>query len=209
MEILRKRDLVRALERVRPHPHPKVFLEQYTIPAELAADILFTAAYTYDDIRGRDVVDLGCGTGRLGIGALLLGADRVIGVDIDGEAVAVARANGESLGVSGAEWVLGDVNVLRGCFHTTVMNPPFGTRVRHGDRRFLEKALEISEVIYSIHKSSTRDYLLRFLKAHGARVDALFQARIAIPWMFEFHRRKRRWVEVDVYRIVSGAWEGR
>lgn len=203
MEFVRKKELVRTLEKLRPHPNPKVALEQYTIPAETAAEILFTAAYTYDDIQGRDIVDLGCGTGRLTIGALLLDAERAVGVDIDAEAVSVAKMNAESLGVSGVEWVISDIDALRGSFHTTVMNPPFGTRIRHQDRRFLEKALELSEVVYSIHKRSTREYLLRFIESKGARVDTLLPRRLVIPWMFEFHRKERSRVEVDIYRILS------
>lgn len=203
LRFIRKKELESALERVRPHPNPKVFLEQYTIPTEIAADLLYKAAYVYDDIPDKEVVDLGCGTGRLAIGALLLGADRVLCVDIDAEAVSIARLNAESLEVSNTEWVIGDIEALRGRFHVTVMNPPFGTKIRHMDRRFLEKALEISEVVYSIHKRSTRNYILRFLESRGARVDALFQSRLVIPWMFEFHRKGRKRVEVDIYRILS------
>ena len=39
------------------------------------------------DIEGKTVCDLGCGTGVLAIGAALLGADRVKGVDSDPKAV--------------------------------------------------------------------------------------------------------------------------
>lgn len=202
-ELIRKKTLERTLEKLRPHPNPEVALEQYTIPAELAAEILFTAAYTYDDIQGRDVVDLGCGTGRLAIGVLLLDAERAIGVDIDAEAISVAKANAESLRVSEAEWIISDIDALRGRFHTTVMNPPFGTRIRHQDRRFLEKALELSEVVYSIHKRTTRRYLLRLIESKGAKVEALLPRSLLIPWMFEFHRKPKRGIEVDVYRIIT------
>ena len=42
---------------------------------------------------GKRVLDLGCGSGILGIGALLLGCDRCIGCDIDPKAPDVAQAN--------------------------------------------------------------------------------------------------------------------
>jgi ribosomal protein L11 methyltransferase len=41
----------------------------------------------------RQVIDVGCGSGILAIAALKLGAERALGVDVDAQAVAVARAN--------------------------------------------------------------------------------------------------------------------
>ena len=43
--------------------------------------------------RGRRVLDLGCGSGILGIGALLLGCDTCLGVDIDPKAPDVVMSN--------------------------------------------------------------------------------------------------------------------
>ncbi len=43
---------------------------------------------------GDDVLDVGCGSGILSIAALLLGAGRAVGVDIDQTAVRTARENG-------------------------------------------------------------------------------------------------------------------
>lgn len=51
-------------------------------------------------LAGRRVLDLGSGTGILGIAALLLGADRALCVDVNPEAVASARRNGEENGVA-------------------------------------------------------------------------------------------------------------
>ena len=42
---------------------------------------------------GEDVLDYGCGSGILAIAALKLGANRVVGVDIDTQAVAASREN--------------------------------------------------------------------------------------------------------------------
>ena len=51
------------------------------------------------DCSGRQVIDYGCGSGVLGIAARLLGADRVVGVDIDEQAWVATRANAEANGV--------------------------------------------------------------------------------------------------------------
>ena len=51
------------------------------------------AALEHYAAPGKRVLDLGCGSGILGIGALLLGCDSVAGCDIDPKAPEVAEAN--------------------------------------------------------------------------------------------------------------------
>ena len=50
--------------------------------------------------RGASVLDYGCGSGILAIAAAKLGADAVIGVDADPQALAASRANAEANGVA-------------------------------------------------------------------------------------------------------------
>jgi len=57
---------------------------------------------------GETVLDYGCGSGVLAIGAARLGAGRVVGVDIDPEAVLTARANALANGVVEALFFLPD-----------------------------------------------------------------------------------------------------
>lgn len=202
-QIIPRIELEEMLRRLRPHPDPDPRLEQYTTPAKVAAEMLFTAAYIHDDIEGKLVADLGCGTGRLGIGALLLGAWGVAGVDIDPRAIEAAVENAAAAGVQGrCHWVAGDVTTLRGSFNTVLMNPPFGTKRRHLDVRFLSEALRLAGTVYSLHKSSTRRFLTDFVRRRGGRVSALLQVDLEIPRMFSFHERARRLVAVDLYRIV-------
>jgi ribosomal protein L11 methyltransferase len=52
------------------------------------------------DLRGQTVIDFGCGSGILAIAALKLGAERVIGVDNDDQAIVASRDNAERNGVS-------------------------------------------------------------------------------------------------------------
>ncbi|ELM3719300.1 50S ribosomal protein L11 methyltransferase [Aeromonas hydrophila] len=52
------------------------------------------------DLTGKTVVDFGCGSGILGIAALKLGAARVIGIDIDPQAIQASRDNAERNGVA-------------------------------------------------------------------------------------------------------------
>ncbi|MGY3863437.1 50S ribosomal protein L11 methyltransferase [Aeromonas lacus] len=52
------------------------------------------------DLAGKTVVDFGCGSGILGIAALKLGAARVIGIDIDPQAIQASRENAARNGVA-------------------------------------------------------------------------------------------------------------
>jgi len=45
------------------------------------------------DVKGKTVVDFGCGSGILAIAALMLGAERVIGIDIDPQALQASVEN--------------------------------------------------------------------------------------------------------------------
>ncbi len=51
-------------------------------------------------VQGQTVIDFGCGSGVLAIAAALKGADRVVAVDHDPQALVATRANAERNGVS-------------------------------------------------------------------------------------------------------------
>lgn len=101
---MKKKELEILLQKVPPHPLPDPALEQYVTPASAAADILFDA-YLRGDVEGKSVVDLGCGTGIFSIGAKILGAAKVVGIDIDESSIDAARLAANSLlpHVSGRE----------------------------------------------------------------------------------------------------------
>ncbi len=47
------------------------------------------------DLQGKTVIDFGCGSGILAIAAIKLGAERVVGIDIDPQALQASRDNAE------------------------------------------------------------------------------------------------------------------
>ena len=53
------------------------------------------------DLKGKSVVDYGCGSGILGIAALKLGAAKASGVDIDDQAILASDENAKRNGVKG------------------------------------------------------------------------------------------------------------
>lgn len=66
------------------------------------------------DLTGKSVLDCGCGTGILGIVALRLGANRVLGYDIDEWSSENAKHNAALNGVDNLDVLLGDTSVLDG-----------------------------------------------------------------------------------------------
>ncbi|BBM63506.1 50S ribosomal protein L11 methyltransferase [Vibrio alfacsensis] len=52
------------------------------------------------DLSGKTVIDFGCGSGILAIAAIKLGAEKVVGIDIDPQALQASRDNAERNGVA-------------------------------------------------------------------------------------------------------------
>jgi len=220
--LVRKRNLEIALSKVEAHPTPKAYLEQYTIPANIAAEILYIAAYVNNDIIGKKIADLGCGTGRLAIGAALLGAKEIVGVDIDKTAVKLAWKSAIRLGVKDKiQWLVTDIDALHGVFDTVLQNPPFGVQKRKADRKFLQKSSEIARRIYSLHKGKSSKelankpkkrgaqiiavqpsaFLKSFIEKHGGKILAVYAMVMAIPYMFKFHKKPKHEFVADLYVI--------
>jgi putative methylase len=208
--LVRRLDLEKAISEIAPHPTPKAYLEQYTITPEVAAEILYIAAYIHDDIIDKSIVDLGCGTGRLAIGAALLGAKETLGVDIDKTAVRLAQRNAKIMNVGKKTLcVTADLEAVHGKFDTVLQNPPFGVQKRMADRKFIKRSLELGDMIYSLHKGGkrNREFIKRFIDRHGGRVRGIFPMKIDLPRLFKFHTKRKHSVEVDLYRMEGRVHE--
>eukprot|EP00898_Chlorokybus_atmophyticus_P005372 jgi/Chlat1/5836/Chrsp4S06359 len=205
---MKLKQLEALLGDVEPFAAPRIELEQYPTGAHIAARMLYTMDASYGDIEGKLVVDLGCGGGVLGIGALALGAGHVVGVDVDESALELTRANCESFEFEDGDdmdLVLADVSRLTSGLRaeTVVMNPPFGTRQKGADMIFLGTALQIaSEAVYSLHKSSTREHVHKASKSLGARsAEVLAELRYNLPATYSFHKRREVDIAVDLWRF--------
>ncbi len=199
----KKRQLEMALQNISPHTNPKVDLEQYSTPSIIAADLLWNAM-TLGDIDGLKLVDLGCGTGILTIGAALLGASEAVGVDVDPEAISLAKEHSLSKNLENTRFVVSEVTDFLEQADTVIQNPPFGAQKvnrKSADRIFLEKALEISPVVYSFHMRETLDFLVEFVKDRNATVSHVFKYRFPIPKIYDFHTRDSVDVKVVALRI--------
>lgn len=189
------------LQSLSPFSAPRPELEQYSTPAIIAADLLFDAL-ARGDLEGRKVLDLGCGTGPLGIGAALLGAEKVIGFDRDPAALEQAAVNASKAGVE-VEFRQADIGDVQEMADTVIMNPPFGAQRKGADRPFLTAAMRCAPTIYSLHLSQTEDFVQRFVGRSGFTANPLKRYKFGIPYMFEFHSKAKKEVDVTLFCILK------
>jgi len=197
-----KSQLAIGLSKLKVFPSPKPKLEQYPTDSEVAAEMLWNA-HMLGDIEGKTVADLGCGTGTLGIGALLLGADKVFFIDKDKDALAVLKDNLESLGIDKdrVDMINSDISDFSTSVDLVIQNPPFGTRDEHADKAFLEKATDIAGIIYSFHKTSTARFVKAFTKDKNLAITHRFDFDFPLKQTMEHHKRKIHRIKVTCFRL--------
>ena len=83
------------------------------------------------------------------------------------------------------------------------MNPPFGTKHNKGiDIKFLDIASKMSKnAIYSLHKSSTRTYVLQKGTQLGLKCEVLAELKYDLPNTYKFHKKKCVDINVDFIRF--------
>ena len=192
-----------ALSDVDSFDDPKIELEQFPTSAHLAARMIYVACNTYNDIEGKIIGDFGCGPGILSIGCSYLGATHVIGFDIDQDALDTCWVNLRKLDITNIDLIHTSIPSLQLTqkFDTVVMNPPFGTRNAGIDTIFVAKGLEYADVVYSLHKSSTREHFYRFANENNCNVEVVAELRYDIPKMYKHHKAKSKDIEVDLLRF--------
>ncbi|KAK5669220.1 hypothetical protein QVD99_003632 [Batrachochytrium dendrobatidis] len=171
--------------------------------------MIYTAATTFNDIVDQSIVDLGVGCGMLTCAAGIMGAAYTIGIDIDLDALHQAQENCDTLEVD-VDLIHMNVRCLlegmesRGLMANTVlMNPPFGTKGNKGiDMVFLQAASKIARnAIYSLHKTSTRDYILKKAREWNLEGQVIAELRYNIDASYKFHKKKSVDVQVDFWRF--------
>jgi len=201
---MKLKHLEMKLQRIAGYSHPRAALEQYQTPAPLAARLLYHALMK-GDIEGKTVCDLGCGTGVLAIGAALLGAGCARGVDSDPQAVKGAIANAALLEAD-VEFIVADVRdaalpgLLESC-DTVIMNPPFGAQKAHADRPFINLALSIAPVTYSIFNAGSTQFIATYT-AGRAEIDERVGGVFPIKRTFSFHTHDIQEIEVEILRLL-------
>jgi len=195
--MITKSKLAIELSKLKTFENPKIREEQYVTDSEIAADMLWFV-YMQGDIYGKIIADFGCGTGILGIGALLLGAKKVFFIEKDSGALLLCKENAKQFSKQSV-FKIEDIKNFNEKTDTVIQNPPFGTKTKHADREFLEKAFKTANVVYSFHKSSTREFVEAFAEANGFKTTAFIEYAMPLKATLAFHRRR-------IHRIKVGCW---
>jgi len=211
---LTKRELVAVHEQlgnVKDFENPKLTLEQYMTDRSTAVEFMQLVDRCVG-IREKRVLDLGCGTGMLGIASLLCEAEHVTFVDIDPDALEVCKSTvvelteeDESIG----EYEFFNTSVFEFIPEQPpdiiVTNPPFGTKNNeHVDLQFVLAALNMIDedgAIFSFHKRSTGDGLVKNVrkenpKAHG---EPLAHIKWTLPKTYSHQMLESKVIDVSVF----------
>ena len=141
-----QRDLSRELSKLKLFEDPQFKLEQYETPPHIAADWIWEMAQR-SEVAGKTILDAGCGTGILGLGLLLMGARKIYFVEKDESAMKICMENYNTLKkeyeIGEAEFILHDISIFDEQVDVVVQNPPFGTKLEHIDKVFIEKAFSL------------------------------------------------------------------
>jgi predicted RNA methylase len=207
MARMKLKQLEQHLQEVDEFEEPKILLEQYPTRPHIAACMIHTMASTFNDVEDRVILDLGCGSGVLAIGCVMLGAGAVIGVDIDPDALDICQQNLEAFDIDNVDLVNTSVrevdSVIRDKVEVVVMNPPFGTKHNKGlDLEFLEKGIKLaSRSVYSLHKTSTRDHVLKKGESWGTKPQVVAELRYDLPATYKHHKKSSVDIHVDFIRF--------
>ena len=190
-----KNKLIQELTKINGFENPKISLEQYITPPNMAADLIFYAHMNQD--LEEEVLDLGTGTGILAIGAALTGS-KVTAVDKDQDALEDAKENARKIGVSSKiNFRQENASDISKEFNTVLMNPPFSQHSNEGIN-FWSTATSISNKIYGVSPTSNRGGIKKFLQTTEHKVVNLEKFEINLPATYGFHTKQGHKTQIDL-----------
>lgn len=203
---MRPKHLAMNLSKLQPHPCTDVTLEQYATEGDLAAYWLL-AVEELDGFEGKTVLDLGAGNGVLGLGALMLGAAKVVLVETDADAMDVLRQNVNGLGPALAQRAvvkqatLGIDEVATEGVDIVMMNPPWGVQKAKADRPFLETAFSSEASVIHLLHSDRAAHVVAMASDHGWHGEAVLRTEFRLPATYAHHAQRRGSTDVMCWRF--------
>ena len=202
---MKKKELALLLSQLEQLPNQEAGLEQYQTEGDVAANFLWDV-FMQGNIERKEIADLGCGNGILGIGALLLGAKKVYFVDVDEEAIQVAKKNKQFIEKKvkaklAATFLQKDIGSFKQAVAVVIQNPPFGVQTAHADKQFLLAAMKNAPLIYSFHKLESKQFIKALSRDHGFKVVSVTEIRFPLKKTQEYHQKKTYTVQVGIWQI--------
>ncbi|MHA2298082.1 MAG: METTL5 family protein [Candidatus Hodarchaeales archaeon] len=194
------------IDQLRPTT-PSHKLEQYITPVQILTRI---KNQILPHVKNKGIIDLGCGTGMLGLFCKLLGAKKVLCIDIDNNLLLKGKKFAKKYHMREMNWLLIPVeffNALKiynsGLFSTVISNPPFGVRRKGLDRIFVEKGMSTAEVVISFHKSSqrTRKFFYNLAKLRGFSSEIIITTDLVLEKTMNFHQKDKYPVCIDIFKF--------
>ncbi|MBI4139540.1 RsmD family RNA methyltransferase [Candidatus Woesearchaeota archaeon] len=206
--MITKSGLAIELSKLEGFYSPKVSHEQYSTDSEIASEWLWNA-FMLGDINDRKIIDQGSGTGILGIACMLLGAKEVVFIESEDSVMNVAKENVKNvrkLEKEGLEHVKTIFSNIRVEEHEhkaeiVIQNPPFGTRLKGADIIFLKKAFKSAPIVYSMHKTSTKEFIQKVSSSEGFKITHSWSYKMPLKATYEHHSKKIQIIDVDVHRF--------
>ena len=188
-------------------------LEQYLTPPRFAIRFIEKI-----NVKDKVVLDLGSGPGILGLTALLLGAKKVIFLDIDPSALRLAKKNyrlvkkeseykliNKDYTLGEVEFINKDISLLKKSelepIDVCLLNPPFGTTKKNKklDVVFLKKAMKISDNILTMHKTASKEFILKILSDKDMKLIYEEYFLFPIPKQQKYHTEDVKSIEVTLF----------
>ena len=191
--------LHKLIQRVPDFVNAKAQLQQYTTPVDIATFMLLNA-FAEGDFKRR-VVDFGCGTGRLGIGAAFLGAE-VTAIDIDSEAIENGKKYAEDNEIR-IKWIEMPIQNWNERVDTIIMNPPFGAQRPGADREFIKRALEIAEKVWTIHLADSGRFIDKYVEDNGGKIISSWKMDMELKRTMKHHSKESKKVKAILYHLAS------
>ncbi len=192
------------LSRLEKIKSPSVELEQYCTDGDTAARWLSDISAFGDLYDGCTVADLGAGNGLLGLGAMVLGAERAILIEADQAACDVAQYNAEKMGfIDSVEVIqasIGGDSIELGSADVVISNPPWGHQSPRADRPFLNTILSARLPSHLMH-SAEASHIVALFDEHGWSAERYGEADFPLPAMYAHHSRQRGKTRAAFWRL--------
>ncbi len=205
--VISKSQLAILLSKLKVFESPEVAKEQYPTDSEIAAEVLWNA-YLLKDIDKKKIADFGSGTGILGIGALVLGAEKLFFIEdhknsmkISENNLSFAEEQTKKNLINKAVFLNERIENFKENVDVVIQNPPFGTKKKHSDKIFLEKAFNKAKVIYSFHKLETKVFIEKISQDYGFEITHRWDFSFPLKASQSFHKRKIHRINVSCFRL--------